>query len=529
MRSLANGRPGPLRAGLALAFLSFAVPAGAATRFVDPVRAGTVGPPYYATIVEAHALSTSGDTVAVSSSGSPYVHTAVLALNDGVVYQGGYGPDFEGPNPASFETTIELQLASGDSASVVEAIGTGSETLFAGFTLTGGATFNGGGMFCGTGAPTIRDCIVRDNYASNFGGGIMIGAGSSAFIYHCELRGNQARRRGGGIMVAVNSPDARIEFCTVEACSAAVAGDPEGGGGGIYATSPVSITRTTIRDCYSGLDGGGVLARDADVQLGTNWLFDNRAARFGGGIYADGSSGRIGGCQIEGSSAGVSGGGVYFETGTWRIEGSFLRGNSAEGTGLEEGGGAMFFERSTGAVVRSNEIVNNTAQEGGGIRITGPNFRSILSVEIISNTFFGNGATNAEAGGSLHVGPTGNFADLIYNNIFSHQTDGSAVSCFGAFNQPVLRYNCVFNDGVTNRDPEYDGDCDDRTNINGNIKGDPRFCDATTSPPNLKLQFFSPCVGTGENGADMGVYPEGDCVAVQVEPMTWGRLKASWR
>jgi hypothetical protein len=149
-------------------------------------------------------------------------------------------------------------------------------------------------------------------------------------------------------------------------------------------------------------------------------------------------------------------------------------------------------------------------------------------VEILGNTFAYNGATDAGAAGGIHV-EAGEFLDPVVNNVIAFQSDGAGISCFGAFNQPNVRFNCVFNLDSQNLDPEYGGDCDDRTNINGNLRENPRFCDGNASPPQLGLGSFSPCRGTRAKGVDIGAHAGTGCAPIHVEPANWSRIKSFYR
>jgi len=512
-----------LAAATALA-LAAAGPAAALTVRVHPDSAAAGAPGYVATVVEANALVASGDSIEVSSAGSPYVHAAVMTLVDGVTYRGGFGPDFEGPNTTLYDTTIRLDAGSTDS--VIDAGTAGSGTLFAGFTITGGnSSFSGGGMLCGVGtALTVRNCRFEGNHAEGVGGGVTISGSSSALIYHCDFVANTARLRGGGVSVTAGSPDARVEFCRFVACSTATQGSTTGGGGALFTASGITFTRNTVDSCWSGTDGGAILVRGAtDFTCTSNWMFDNVAVRNGGTILQDGGTAGYYSLQIERGLAGDSGGGIYFQGGVSNLSGSFIRSCSAANAG-----GAIYYDEPSGSQVKTTEFVRNAAVTGGAIQVRGLPFSRSYSVEVISNTFAFNSATAAGAGAGIHI-ESGGFLDLIQNNILSHQLDGSGISCFGATTSPLVRYNCVFNVVATNPDPLYGGDCDDRTGFNGNISGNPLFCDNAADPPQLGLGTFSPCLGSGEGGADMGAHSGSGCAVISVEPMSWSRIKSYYR
>src|SRR5262249_54296147 len=86
--------------------IAAAHPAAGITLKVQPDSALAHGPPYYATLVAANAAAVAGDSVEVTNAGSPYAQTAPLNLVSGVVYRGGFGPRFEGPNVVLYETVL---------------------------------------------------------------------------------------------------------------------------------------------------------------------------------------------------------------------------------------------------------------------------------------------------------------------------------------------------------------------------------------------------------------------------------------
>jgi predicted outer membrane repeat protein len=131
--------------------------------------------------------------------------------------------------------------------------GEGAGTVLQGFTITGGQTSGGqvgySGIWCDGLAPTIRDCIIRDN-AGGAGGGVY----GDARLERCTLRDNDALPygAGGGVYGRPTLVD-----CVVQ-------GNWSGDrGGGIYATGPCTIVRTVIDGNIAGwgpdgYTGGGV-------------------------------------------------------------------------------------------------------------------------------------------------------------------------------------------------------------------------------------------------------------------------------
>jgi Right handed beta helix region len=508
---------------LPVAALALATPASVAalTIRVHPDSVGVAN--HVATILEANAMAAFGDSIEVSSAGSPYIHTDAMTMFDGVVYRGGFGPDFEGPDPDLYETVIELQPGPGLFPSVLDAAATGSTTLLEGFTVTGGnSSFSAGGIYCGD--LTVRDCRFTGNHATVVGGGIQIPGGSDATIYDCVIDNCTAGQRGGGIAVTVGAGAARIEKCRIESCSADPAGAfGAGGGGGVFLASGVEFVRNTVQSCSTGTFGGAILTRNASgIDFLTNYLFDNRAALDGGGLYMDGGDGVYQGFQIERCTSGRDGGAAFFKSSTVTVRRSFVR----DCTAFARGGG-FCIDGNTGSLVMTTEFVGNHAATGGGMELSGLPFRS-TSVEVRNNTFALNGASVAAAGGGMHFAGPG-FFDVVVNNIVAYQSDGAGIGAVGINNQPTLLNNCVYNDDATNTDAEYGG-IPDRSGTQGNFRGVPRFCGLTEMPPQLGLDLFSPCLASGHDGEDVGAHQGADCeVTVSLEPTTWSRIKSYYR
>ena len=121
---------------------------------------------------------------------------------------------------------------------------------------------------------------------------------------------------------------------------------------------------------------------------------------------------------------------------------------------------------------------------------------------------------------------------MFLYNIVALQPEGCGIYCVGIDASPGLRYNCVFNLDGHNNAPEYGGECDDRTGINGNIRANPLFCDENADPPDLALTTSSPCLGININGdeVDIGAHDSGvACDSIAIEEMSWGKIKALYR
>ena len=135
----------------------------------------------------------------------------------------------------------------------------------------------GGGLYL-LGSPTIRNCLVRDNFGGSHGGGLFLQ--SDALFQRCVFEDNGALQGGGAYLGVGANPT--FENCEFRANVA-------GSGGGVYATG--------------GLD---------DEPQFINCLFvGNEAGEYGGAVYCDRVTAGFSHCTLAGNRAGVAGGGLW--------------------------------------------------------------------------------------------------------------------------------------------------------------------------------------------------------------------------
>jgi hypothetical protein len=132
-----------------------------------------------------------------------------------------------------------------NAASNIRCVYLGNGTALIGFTLTNGGTRsgqNGGGVYCDQAAimPTISNCVLVGNSASNYGGGVYFGS-----LFNCRLTGNSAYLGGGAY-------GSSLDDCIL-ATNRAVG--PYGArGGGVYQTASWNCT---LVGNSATLGGGG--------------------------------------------------------------------------------------------------------------------------------------------------------------------------------------------------------------------------------------------------------------------------------
>jgi len=157
----------------------------------------------------------------------------------------------------------------------------GVNSVVSGFTITHGSASRGGGIYCGSSSPTITDCIITYNVASDDGGGINCDYYSPT-ITNCIISYNFCSDCGGGVsFVETNSPT--ITDCIISYNTA-------NNGGGINCYKSQS---TTIKNC----------------------TIDNNTSHLGGGIHCNSYYQTITNCTIRDNISDTSnGGGINFNS-----------------------------------------------------------------------------------------------------------------------------------------------------------------------------------------------------------------------
>ena len=146
-----------------------------------------------------------------------------------------------------------------------------------------------------------------------------------------------------------------------------LAGNKSAYGGGIY-----SIGALTVRDCNftcnTSITGGGISISPTGSATIENSRFSANSSDFGGGIFNEGTL-MLRDSVLKGNTA-FDGGGIFSQN-TATISNCELSGNTASRTG----GGINYsdFNRRVSGLIQidNTRIVNNTANEGGGIRNAG--------------------------------------------------------------------------------------------------------------------------------------------------------------
>jgi hypothetical protein len=226
--------------------------------------------------------------------------SATFQLINGVRTYGGFpsgGSTWENRDLVNNQTILNGDLNGDDgpdftnySDNSYDVVTGADNAILDGFTIRGAN--NGSGITCDGTSPTIKRCIIRDNYNS-FGAG-MYNDSCSPTIINSIFTGNGAST-GGGIYNMSSSPI--ITNCVF-------AGNTISSyGAGIYNSS----SSPTITNCsFTGNTanyGGGIYNYSSSSPIVVNSIFwDNE----GGEIYNSSSSPLFSSCDIEGSGGSVN-------------------------------------------------------------------------------------------------------------------------------------------------------------------------------------------------------------------------------
>ncbi|MCB9265881.1 MAG: gliding motility-associated C-terminal domain-containing protein [Lewinellaceae bacterium] len=362
-------------------------------------------------------------------------------LRNGVELYGGFAgveDALEQRDYEAFPTILSGDIGmSGDSTDnayrVVLLKNVSSKTLLDGFTIEEGngdgpfGFFFGGGVYIDgrngmAASPVVRNCIIRNNYATGGGGMAMEGSGSGAIraeIRNCLFEGNtcslQAISRGGAVYVA----------------------------GSVGATIEPRFTGCTFLNNYSGDDGGAMVINiSSENMLPSSYSavridscrFENNESvgdfGRGGAIWMLMSSNTVSNNVISNSQfinniAGGNGGAIFNRASfdqvlaNDRIINCFFSGNRSQ-----RDGGALYFRGSQGAVNTGEAINcvfldNQAALNGGAVYSTSFLTTGGTSRNRLANcSFYGNTAQLSGGGVYIHGSDGGVNEMTIQNSIF---------------------------------------------------------------------------------------------------------------
>jgi len=369
-----------------------------------------------------------------------------------------------GPGTGSLLT--DLTITEGKTGGIIIGKGEGPEIRRC--EITGNSARRGGGILCGMGTlPQITDSTISQNHAQA-GSALYAGAASRVTLARCTISGNETEGGSGGAVEAEDPALLSLSDCTVTGNL--------GSGIRIW-KGALSVERCALSGNRAE-EGGGLFAREADLELRDSLVSGNRSAKSGGGVACVGNMDRllVEGCTFSGNETERYGGGFYSRYTTGVVEDCLFTGNIAL-----LGGGGLCIKRASWEVFRVSHVTaaGNVSPRSGGIMTEGVKLQLVNSI--------------------------------VWNNT-------PPVLSIDAGSDVQVSYCCI------EQDPAPPGQ--------GNINDDPGFCgwggrgevyvdpsqeqpgDGTEGKPyrdlreavafDYSLSASSPCVGTGENGTNMG-------------------------
>jgi hypothetical protein len=350
-----------------------------------------------------------GDTLLVAAG----VY-APLAIDRSVVILGGWSPDFGIRLPASQPSVI----AGTSSGPALRISGASAAPVVDGFRLHGGAgeliatpdlgsILAGGGLLVIDASPILRQCIVEGNAAGTPG---TPGAGGGAFFWRAHVT---------------------LESCNVQANRASQ-------GAGLYFLQSEALvvdTRIESNDTGGGGRGGGIAARESDLEFQGGAVRRNRGAQDGGGIDLESCSSFVAtGLACEENSATRQGGGIASRATPVLMTASRITGNQAGeyGGGVQASDGSIEFESSLCAA-------NQAGSLGGGLHLA----RCLAALE---NITVARNTGGPASGIYLADAPDGS---RLRGCIVAENTLGGAAFSGGV--PPVADWNLYFANGGLDR------------------------------------------------------------------------------
>ncbi|MCZ6735273.1 MAG: right-handed parallel beta-helix repeat-containing protein, partial [Planctomycetota bacterium] len=174
------------------------------------------------------------------------------------------------------------------------------------------------------------------NPANGSGGALLAQAGSIT-LRNCSFFGNAADTRGGAIFKASRDIMTLVD-CTIDGNTALF-------GAGLYASGPVRLVNSQVRDNTAGNNGGGLYIQRTDVEM-TNCVYSGNTSLAGGAVLLQLSQATVTNSTFGMNSAAFGGGVFLTQSSTLSVRNGILWGNT---------GAQIFDHPSNGANVISVE------------------------------------------------------------------------------------------------------------------------------------------------------------------------------
>ncbi len=286
--------------------------------------------------------------------------------------------------------------------------GSGCSLTMTGGTISGCAASGSGGGIYSMGTVLLDDVEINGCSTGNNGGGIY--SGSSLTMTGGKISSCTASGSGGGIYsmgTVILESDAVIgdDTKTTVATSTSYSNSAASNGGGIYASSTLTISDTVkISYNYSATQGGGLYHSMGTLTISDNvTIAYNRSKNQGGGITAAGTATID--CESIGYNGSGGGGGVYL-TGTAAVtfNSGLINDNRAYASGSSGGTGGGVQVSGGTFTLAGGEIKNNTSdKDGGGVFIASGKTFKMTGGAISGNTADSTKGTGIYQNGTFEI------------------------------------------------------------------------------------------------------------------------------
>ncbi len=339
--------------------------------------------------------------------------------------------------------------------------------------------YDGGAVYLGyEGALEMRGVELASNRAQDDGGAILC-HGRSLRLLGSQLHENEATDRGGALMcrsLAITPVLLEVDDCAFERNEAG-----EGGGLTVEVSrflpgqveNPVKVTRCRFTSNRANFWGGGLSnGYESGLVRIEQCRFEDNVARWGGGAHADYDAlTDLKTCLFAGNHAQTGGGFAGLDDGISTFLNCIFQANTA----TVDGGGLSFVYGGIHALDSCTIAGNSASTAGGGLAGNAP-------------TSLNNCIVWGNAGGQASGFLTASFSCIEGPAAFPGAGNINLDPRFAGWREPAEVYVDATSPGPGDGSP-----------------GSPfRELKEALRGYSLALLPASPCIGTGQNGADMG-------------------------
>jgi len=222
--------------------------------------------------VSANNAATDGGGAFVTSNGVLNVSNTSFSGNRAGVDGGGLNSD----GTVTLDNVRIIDNAAGENGAGIA--NTRSLTLQQVTVTQNDAGQDGGGLWnSGIGNAAVTESSVTENTAGRDGGGVHISGSASLSFSRSTIADGSAGEKGGGLY--------QSSLGSVSIVNATVSGNAATDGGGIYSTSGLSFTNSTLSTNTASNEGGGINNNGGAVSFASATVFNNSAGVAGGGIH----------------------------------------------------------------------------------------------------------------------------------------------------------------------------------------------------------------------------------------------------